>query len=78
MIRIRKSLPVLLWLGVCGMVFGCTPKGENKVSAKLAAADTTEMVVDSARIQHHRAADGGYCLCLFPSSYLGRNDCTSR
>ena len=33
---------------------------------------------DSARIQHHRAADGGYCLCLFPSSHLGRNDCTNR
>lgn len=55
MIRIRKSLPVLLWLGVCGMVFGCTPKGENKVSAKLAAADTTEMVVDSVRM------DSGIC-----------------
>ena len=61
MIRIRKSLPILLWLGVCGMVFGCTPKGENKVSAELAAADTTEMVVDSARM------DSGICwssVCL--------------
>ena len=61
MIKIQKSLPVLLWLGVCGMVFGCTPKGENKVSAELAAADTTEMVVDSARM------DSGICcssVCL--------------
>ena len=55
MIKISKSLPALLWLGACGMVFGCTPKGENKVSAELAAADTTEMVVDSARM------DSGIC-----------------
>ncbi|MBB3701783.1 RsiV family protein [Alloprevotella rava] len=55
MIKISKSLPVLLWLGACGMVFGCAPKGENKGSAEPAAADTTAMMVDSARM------DSGIC-----------------
>ena len=55
MIKISKSLPVLLWLGACGMVFGCAPKGENKASAEPAAADTTAMMVDSARM------DSGIC-----------------